>query len=402
MFSLGGPVASPGEKITLTGNMEDFPGWEKIEFFNGGEKLGEVSKGQDHSLLIQLNGEKQVYCLTALATDQSGAQRTCTPMHFFVKDPALSWKTPPVKGNFPSTVNRNGSKGAADYSGTFPQNPNDSILVVYGLTGAEESEFSASDNKISSFWDKIDGSKDYLLLTARMNAIEGSAFNGVKSNDCNMKIKAAYGSAGVYLLFEINDDNHVPWPNRFAGTENQQFYLNYDAVDMMIDSRSVENISRVENADMFFTRSYGITTTSKQYQVACGTAKEKAEGFVRTRPDPWDMNPVYYTFPEAKSLFGIEIENLQTGYFDKDQEWFIPWSEYGVGLTGEPATGTHLSFTAGFNDRDDGEHFPPGVTSSGGSIRASNSLRWINKSDPWNSGKPPYNWGEIVLGPLLK
>jgi hypothetical protein len=107
----------------------------------------------------------------------------------------------------------------------------------------------------------------------------------------------------------------------------------------------------------------------------------------------WDGS--YYDFRDANG----EIENIKTDYFYKAQEWFIPWSEYGAGLDSEPVAGTRLAFSSGFNDRDEGEHFPPGVTSSGGSVKASNGLRWIDRTDPWGS---PHAWGEIELGAMLK
>ena len=114
----------------------------------------------------------------------------------------------------------------------------------------------------------------------------------------------------------------------------------------------------------------------------------------------------YYTVDNAKIKLGLEVENIKTDYFFKAQEIFIPWSEYGGGLEKEPDAKTRLGFAAGFNDRDKGEHFPPGVNTSGGSVHASNSLRWIGKTDPWGASpirsKPPYAWGEIEIGPMLK
>ena len=248
----------------------------------------------------------------------------------------------------------------------------------------------------------IDESRDQIVLKQRSNAARGAAFDFVLTHDCNMVVKAAYGADGIYLLLQINDDNDVAWPNELVGTENEQFYLNFDAVDLLIDSRSVEEISDPENAGQFVSRSFGLTFSTRQYQVACGIENERPTGFKRALSDPWDFHGSYYTFEEAKSRFGIQIENIKTDYFYKVQEWFIPWSEYGGGLPGEPEAGTRLAFTAGFNDRDEGEHFPPGVNSSGGSVKASNALRWIGKTDPWGANKAPYAWGEIELGEMLK
>jgi pimeloyl-ACP methyl ester carboxylesterase len=406
MFSLGGPVANPGDEITIICETEDFNSWEKLEFFNGAQTLGEVNSPGPAMIKTRLKPASQVYCLTVLATDESGQQRTCTPLHFFVRDPDRRWKVKLDEPIFEGEKTNAGSRNTGKTLSATQPDPGDSVLVSYGLTPELEKQFSSGDNKVSGFWNLIDDELDYIWLSARENAKDGSAFNFVLTHDCNMTVKSAYGADGIYLLFEINDDNDVAWPNELAGTENEQFYLNFDAVDVLMDSRSVEEISDPDNIDLFFQRGFGLTVTTKQYQIACGTEKERPTGFVRSRPDPWDMAARYYTFEEAKMKLGLEVENIKTDYFYKAQEIFIPWSEYGDGLEQEPDARTRLGFAAGFNDRDEGEHFPPGVNTSGGSVHASNSIRWIGKTDPWGASpirsKPPYAWGEIEIGPMLK
>lgn len=405
MFSLGGPVANPGDTVTIECDTKEFADWRKIEFFNGAEKLGEVSFNQKPELSVVLDPQSIVYCLTVLGTDQKGTRRTCTPMHFFVRDPALNWDDIRTEQVFNRARVNEGSANAKRYAPPVMANLSDSLLTAYGLTPEQEAQFSSADGVISAFWKAFDQDKDCISLTQRNNATRDAAFNPVITHDCNLKTWAAYGSDGIYLLVEINDDNDVPWPNELAGTPNEQFYSNFDVVDMMLDSRSVDEICRPGSTDHFISKSFGLTSSTRQYQVACGTPAEKSLGFHRSMAEPWDINAVYYTFENARKQLGLEIENIKTTYYFKYQEWFIPWSEVGSGFAGEPLSGTRMGLSIGFNDRDQGEHFPPGVTSSGGSVKASNSIRWINKSDSWNAGpmygKPPYNWGEIVLGPLL-
>jgi len=406
MFSLGGPVANPGDEITIVCETGDFQNWEKLEFYNGAQILGQVKSPDPALIKTKLHASSLVYCLTVLATDESGQQRTCTPMHFFVRDPDRQWTVNLNQTAFEREKTNAGSKNTGKAFITPQPDPGDSVLVSYGLTPNLEKQFSSSDNKVSGFWNLITEDMDYIRLTARKNAKDGSTFNFVLTHDCNMIVRSAYGADGIYLLFEINDDNDVAWPNELAGTENEQFYLNFDAIDILMDSRSVEEISDPDNIDLFFQRGFGLTVTTKQYQIACGTQKERPTGFVRAKPDPWDMAARYYTFDEAKMKLGLEVENIKTGYFVKAQEIFIPWSEYGGGLEKEPDAKTRLGFAAGFNDRDEGEHFPPGVNTSGGSVHASNAIRWIGKTDPWgaspNRSKSPYAWGEIEIGPVLK
>lgn len=405
MFSLGGPVASPGDIVTIECHTEEFADWQKVEFFNGATKLGEVSSDQKPELSISLNSQNMVYCLTVLATDRQGIQRTSTPMHFFVKDPALVWDDKRTEQYFNRAKANSGSVSAKSYNSPVKVSPTDSLLVAYGLAPEQEAQFSSTDGIISAFWKSFDENKDCISLTQRINATRNAVFSPVITNDCNLTARAAYGSDGIYLLIEINDDNDVFWPNEFAGTPNEQFYSNFDVVDMLIDSRSIDEICMPGATDHFISKSFGLTSSTRQYQVACGTPNVKSLGFHRSMADPWDFNAVYFTFEDARKQLGLEIENIKTDYYHKCQEWFIPWSEVGGGVPREPVSGTKIGFSIGFNDRDEGEHFPPGVTSSGGSVKASNALRWVNKSDPWNAGplngQPPYNWGEIELGPSL-
>ncbi|MDX2432294.1 MAG: hypothetical protein QNK35_15260 [Bacteroides sp.] len=402
MFSLGGPVANPGDRITIACDTSLIPGWEKIEVFNGADKLGEVLAGTIPEITTSLEATEEVYCLTALASLVDGEMKTCDPMHFFVRDPELGWESELPVPQFEGAKTNSGSMNVGKVISWAGYESDDSVLVAYGLTGEMEAQYSSSDNKLSDFWKLIDSEHDRIRLKQRSNAARGANFNFVLSHDCNMEVRAAYGADGIYLLIEINDDNDVAWPNEFVGTENEQFYLEFDAVDLLTDSRSIHEIANPTSSDLFVSRSFGLTFTTRQYQVACGVEGQRPTGFKRALSDPWDFNGTFYTFENAQSQFGIQIENIKTDYFYKAQEWFIPWSEYGGGLTGEPAAGTRLAFTAGFNDRDEGEHFPPGVNSSGGSVKASNALRWIGATDPWGSNKPPYGWGEIELGEILK
>ncbi len=63
----------------------------------------------------------------------------------------------------------------------------------------------------------------------------------------------------------------------------------------------------------------------------------------------------------------------------------------------EPDILTRIAIAPGYNDRDEGEHFPPGVSASGGSANSHNQLKWIKRGNPWNTNVAPYHWGELIL-----
>lgn len=405
MFSLGGPVARPGDQVTVEADLRGIPEWQSLEFFNGAVPLGRVDAGQEPRIQVTLDGRSLVYCLTALATDRQGRRHTCPPLHFFVEDPSRPWNRPARLPVFAAPKTNRGAPPPAPGSSFAAAEPSDGVLVAYGLPADQEEQFSATDGQLAPFWSRIDAERDSLLLTPRDHASAGAAFNRVRSHECNVRVRAAYGADGLYLLWEVNDDNDVPWPNEFAGTENEQFYHNFDAVDMLLDRLPLAEMIRPENRGLFLTRHFALTGTTRQYQVACGTADTPPAGLVRSLGDPWDFHGTYLTFAQARQHYGLEIEILRPAHFQKAQEWFIPWSEVGGGFPEQPPAATRFCFSAGFNDRDEGEHFPPGVTSSGGSVQASNALRWIDRADPWSASPdrdpPPFHWGEIELGPLL-
>jgi len=300
MFSLGGPVTDPGTSITIQCDMKKFPGWKTLRFYNGADLLGQVNYPAPPEISIQVDTQSKVYCLEAVAVSESGEMVTSAPMHFFVRNPELSWKVKKDKVSYMGRVPAGAVTSGNPALKTTPFNTSDSILVAYGLSEEMEKQFSSSDGKISDFWRNYGPQSDQITLSQRRNAARGAAFNFVLTHDCNMEVKATYGSAGIYLLVEINDDNDVAWPNALTGTENEQFYLEYDAVDVMMDSRPVATISDPKNRDRFLSRSYGLTFTTKQYQVACGTPDELPTGFKRSIPDPWGSNEPPYNWGEIE------------------------------------------------------------------------------------------------------
>ena len=89
MYSVGGPIVEPGRKLNLVGDVRDLPDWSKVEFYNAAEKLGEADAPNNPVLPITVDKNNIVYCLTAVATTSSGAQRVAAPFYFAVKDPSL-------------------------------------------------------------------------------------------------------------------------------------------------------------------------------------------------------------------------------------------------------------------------------------------------------------------------
>jgi hypothetical protein len=285
--------------------------------------------------------------------------------------------------------------------------------VAYGLSSTLEKQFSASDGKISEFWKKIDKNHDFIEMTQKNNASGSATFRRHFSTDCSINVKATYGADGLYLLFEVTDDQDVAWPNNWVNTEKQDFYYNFDAVQFFIDSRPVSEMFKENNLSMILSTRRAVTTTTKLYQCVMGTDKVEPTGLIRSLPDPWDLSGQYWVFGDAQKYLGMEVEILRTNRLYKAQEWFIPWSE--LGFKAEPDANAKIAFAPGYNDRDEHEYLEPIFNTSGGTNQNSDNIRWIDGDDPFSQRlygggfqtqdrtlKPPYCWGEIELGSMVK
>ena len=177
--------------------------------------MGPINWGKfrtNPEITTSLGASEEVYCLTALAYLSDGELKTCDPMHFFVRDPVLSWDAELPVPQFEGSKTNAGSMNVGKVISWAGYESDDSVLVAYGLTGEMEAAYSSSDNKVSDFWKLMDDKYDRISLKQRSNAARGANFNFVLTNDCNMVVRAAYGADGVYLLLEINDDNDVACP----------------------------------------------------------------------------------------------------------------------------------------------------------------------------------------------
>jgi len=255
-----------------------------------------------------------------------------------------------------------------------------SHLLAYGLTAEQEDAFSQDTGHPASFWAALPDSA--VVLNASNSGAEGSAFSIVHNADIVLSAKAAHSRRGLYLYFEITDD-------RFIDSIGES-YNTTDAVEVLLDRQSSAVIN-TPGKPAFLNPGWGLTLQTRQYQVATGGVQWPT-AMRRNLPSPWDM--AYKTWPlaEAKQRFGIVVCHSKSGRMKRIQEWFLPWIEVSGGAwSDEPAVGTELGLTIGYNDQD----LP------GGPVKR---LRWIDKKGPWRApgakGEAPRGWGDLVIGPI--
>jgi hypothetical protein len=282
-------------------------------------------------------------------------------------------------------------------------NPDDSILVVYGLTKAQEAQFNGSDRQVSPFWSLIDDKHDCARLTVTNNGADPANWKSPwqtlpktptlsGDDDAGLLVKAARSSAGLYLLFEVTDDQWYP---------SRDKKVQFDNIDVVIDSRSSQQLWEGPVAKTFVNGGWSISMTTRQIQVDAGDSSVVPSFFHYNYPDPWQMLFGIFTMEDGKKEFGMEIDGAQVSPTKRVQEWFIPWDQLGV--SAEPEIGTRLAFAPGYNDMDQTNH--DGQRDNDGNIMH-DRIRWLNRTGPWehpsSKGPNPQVWGNLEMGAMLK
>ncbi len=391
--SIGGNVVDPGTRLVVECDTELFPSWQKIEFYDGARKIGEVQAGQEPAVELVVRPEPTVYALTVLGYDEEGNVRTAAPTHFLVRDPHLSAalsaqhaehdRLPPRLPRPPLGSSAAEQEIAAEVPAA---DPSDAVLVAYGLSPAEEKGF-AVDGKVSAFWDLFGEQQDRVVLTGEQHLAERGetweSFGG--DGDARMTVKAARSRAGLYLLFVVEDDQWAP-PHEID-----------DAVDFHLARLSSQEIWDSDPAKVFVKpESFALVLLGDQFQVNLGTEGHAPTNIYRNFPDPWDVNRSEDELAVARERYGIAVDFKTLGPDRKALEMLIPWDYVGVGGSGqEPPTGTTFALSLGYNDGDPAQHEPGQY----------DRLRWSSRLDPWwvagEDGPNPSPWGDLALGPML-
>jgi hypothetical protein len=279
--------------------------------------------------------------------------------------------------------------------------------LAYELTKEQEEWFDIADNVPARFWRTWEAVPDAGQLYLDHNNPHVSSGEPVNSKeDANVTLRFAYGNKGLYVFFEVVDDDWAP-----VLTDASYAFWQFDVCDLYLSQYGANEM--YSNAGEYFFNlrysQFGLGTA--QMLVSFG-GNEPVDFFYYnvagepTKEDPGPSNFLSFnksTFDDAKVTWGIEIEILPPQKGEENirrQEWMIPWSSIG-GLPGTTRrqVGDRLAFAGGYNDLD--------LTA----IKPSR-LRWRNGADPYYhcgglqddgtyEGRSIDSWGDILFDKKL-
>jgi hypothetical protein len=377
MFSIGGPVVDAGKELKLRADLWEFGSWQKLVFYEGADRLGEVLSPSAPEFAVPADIDSTMKCFTVEAQDSGGVVRTSPPFYVVIRDPALLLEAAPSSSDM--TVLERVGPDAGEDSRTITASGGP-VLTAPALSAQHEQQFDAQDGRVAPFWADV---RDAVRMTPAENKAEGSAFSRVNTQDALLCVKAAHSASGLYLYLEVTDDCFLEC--------NPSHYHETDAVDLMIDSRPSSAITDPANDTQLINQAWGLSLTVKQIQVACGD-RQRPPFFLQNYADPWDFVPHRDTFAEARERYGIVIRHVRLNRRVRVQEWFLPWAQVGHGdLTRAPKIGEKLAFTASYSDKDD----PAGPVKK---------LILDGGDNPWEHGagaEGSRGWGDIKMGGAL-
>lgn len=299
--SAGGNVVDPGTRVTLECEVAKDFDWERIEFYSGGSKIGEVQRGQPARCELLVCRQPTVYAFTAVGHDKNGRAGTAAPVHFIVRDPVVSAAL---------------AEQRRQHDAPIPDGPGVVIPVSTDTGGAVllAPGLTAQQAQRGNFW----GNQPGMLVGTQMT------------------VQAAHSPAGLHLLFEANAevqavDFHIARESAAALWIGQPMVSKFDAIQ------------------------YSHPLTESQYQADFGGTE-----LTRMFPDPFSMFlPRRQTFDQAREQYGIIVRQLAGR---RAMEWFIPWAYVGKpGPMQEPPVGARLALVLGFNSKTSNPRWPNGA-----------------------------------------
>lgn len=365
--SVGGTVVEPGTRLVIECDATGMPDWTRIEFRDGAALLGRVERGQTPACTFTVDGAKRVYALVALGYDSNGVVRTSYPLHVLVRDPAISSALHAQRAAHAAAwrARRQTWTSAAEPPPGLP--PEAATLVARKLQPDDTAAFAPFTNTPAAFWNGSTGAQHIVVLRTSAHAVQPTA---AEHDDELLRVRAAYDTRGLYLLFELMDQN--------ASTTAE--------VDFHLARESSAVLWQPPPTDHFIILQAALALSEAQYQAPFGTFDCPGSTVRRNIPMPWHMAPVNQTLEQAREQDGIIVRHVISNGL-RAQEWFLPWGQVGApGMCDTPPAGSRIGLALGYNQ-----------AAGEGAL----TLRWPSHADVWTHehqrGPQPNPWGDLLL-----
>ena len=383
LSSVGGNVLDPGQRVRLKCDVGTFTDWETIEFFDGARSLGEVKRGEEPAVEFTVDVARTIYALCVVVRDDKGAVRTAPPEHFLVRDPAVSARLARQRESMRGGLLPEGEREAYGSAGVDAEPAagpaGEAVLTAWALTAEQERRF-ARDGKLASFWDDIGPALSVVVDPEHNVRPKPEDTTGLPS----MTVRAAHSRAGLYLLFEVQDDR---WTCRPTGGLD-------DGIDFHLARKGATEIWGAPlSADSFAQASLtALLRDERQIQVPVLSAFDPEAEIAWNITDPWDVTREVHTLAAAQREYGVVVDFVELAADRRAVEMFLPWRLVGHHASdGEPPAGTRLGVALGYNDRD--------AEGSG----PMHKLRWPYGIDPWafraREAEAERPWADLLIAP---
>jgi len=278
-------------------------------------------------------------------------------------------------------------------------------VSAYALSPAQEAMYSSTDDSMSVFWKAWDMQPSPNMQRGELkwndNYTWGDAATGL--DDVGFNARFAYGVQGVYILFEVNDNNYV-------GYQNPNDYEN-DGVEFLAAKYSAEALYG-QNTQLrcLDDAIYPNQALFEFFQIQIRYGLKLLEPVTTFSLNYWDPSQLG-TSNCNLGPGGVMLYNRQTSMLDNAekiqaeilepndtwhrQEWLIPWASWGgpnPTIMTQRNQGEKLAILFGYNDLDVGQTQPTG-------------LRW-RRADPWSEPDVANNksfdcWGDLAFDATL-
>lgn len=236
----------------------------------------------------------------------------------------LAWLGGNPWSNDAKTVNRWGDvvlDTTFGGSGSVPTaNNSDASLIAYKLTAVQESGFSRTDGSLSAFWGSWGGRDSILLVPPAGCYVGRCGFTG-GSADAQLVVKAAAGTAGLYLCFIADDDEFVDR----GGTGD----WSADAIELFVDQISADSIFGCVGCLIGLYAST-LTYTSTNVITWLGRTAPPADVLYKCYDENlWSWQEAVLTYANLQTLLGWHLEPVSISGSRKAVEVLIPWAKLG-------------------------------------------------------------------------